>query len=62
MIWATALLNQTGSQSYYSKLPDCSLPGSNPKTLYKKTLQDNVDDNRLTKQYFPRAHMVKIIE
>jgi hypothetical protein len=60
MIWATALLNQTGSQSYYSTL--CSLPGSNPKTLYNKTVQENVDDDRLTKQYFPRAHMVKIIE
>jgi hypothetical protein len=27
-----------------------------PKTLYKKTVQHNVDDDILTKQCFPRAH------
>jgi hypothetical protein len=28
-----------------------------PKTLYKKTVQQNVDDDRLDKQCFPRAYM-----
>jgi hypothetical protein len=31
---------------------------SGTKTLYKKTVQDNVDDDRLNKQYFTRAHTV----
>jgi hypothetical protein len=29
--------------------------GEMPKTLYKKTVQHNVDDDILTKQCFPRA-------
>ncbi len=29
------------------------------KTLCKKTVQDNIDDDRLNKQYFSRAHTVE---
>jgi hypothetical protein len=29
------------------------------KTLHKKTVQENVDDDRFTKQYFPRAYTVE---
>jgi hypothetical protein len=28
-------------------------------TLYKKTVQENVDDDRLNKLCFPRAHTVE---
>jgi hypothetical protein len=27
-----------------------------PKTLYRKSVQENLDDHILTKQYFSRAH------
>ncbi len=48
---------------FFRKYVQCSSGGitaargrARPKTIYRKTVQENADDYILTKQYFPRAH------
>jgi hypothetical protein len=35
---------------------DITVSRPSPKALYRKTVREDVDDDILTKQYFPRAH------
>jgi hypothetical protein len=43
-------------QDGFNAGPPTPAIGSSAKTLNKKTVQHNVDDDILTKQCFPRAH------
>jgi hypothetical protein len=51
------LWNEHGNFSWmFIAVHDWSPVAPPPKTLHRKTVQENVDDNILTKRYFPRAH------
>jgi hypothetical protein len=49
--WATVVHNVDILSEFYTS--------SHPKTLYKKTVQENVDDDILNKLCFSRAHTVE---